>query len=254
LTVGFIMGAHLEGVLLAKNDITFRDRALMWFIALSSLGAGVAFALVRERYLVAGASSGSSLSFQGHTISLPEIGTTLTLGPVLGPLVFVAANAVIFLATTALSYLHHDPLDVLLRKLEHQRRKVVAQRRRARRRYEEIVQCATAVLTQLEALEALHKSLFRAYGRQIDRQRQRYEMLWKLFASANVRVRRVAVRITALNAHITLEVREPFSTGAVPQFECETVMHQIERLLRTRSSRDSGWQGEAEQPLTTGEA
>jgi hypothetical protein len=242
LTTAVIASAHIGGVLLADDEATVRDRSIFATITTVSVAGMFAFAVVREKYLEFGASSATSISFNGHTISIPlPGGGTIALGHWLGPAVFTAANALIWLAALGLTYLAYDPRLREVHRLARERWTARWRRWRSRQRRGKVLAELAAILKRIDAIGAAREGLFGAYGRSIERELHRHAQLWRAYAASNVRARRRRAQagIPGLERELAAAIPRCFE-AALPEPDCNGARRQIEQILRDRWS-PRGW-------------
>lgn len=121
LAAVLIFCAHGLGVFARAEVLTRSERVLAWLLALLPVIAVVAIGIVREAHL--------------ETLAADE-NILRGLGAVGGTAIFVVINLIIYLGAVMLSYLHHDPVNHGIEKLQTALKKARRRERRAKRRQE----------------------------------------------------------------------------------------------------------------------
>jgi hypothetical protein len=227
--------AHSLGILWRRRAMTDRDLIVTLLLTLLPVAVVVAIAVVRENYREALNRAGGGLA---------------VLSPMMGVVIFVTMNLVIYLGAFALSYLHHDPDGEMIERVEREVRKAERATKDKQREIDRALAAKQYLLTKLALWQGGREKAHRHAAFQGKRHKDLFESFMQAYWGSNRLATERAFRKLERRARRRGEAPDPAALQWSPPRSLETppevklpdefMEDMLERLFATHSAVSNG--------------
>jgi hypothetical protein len=163
--------AHGLGVLMRLKTISDRDLWLAVLLAILPVAVILAVGLIRVKYI--------------ETLNQQTGGGLAALSPLMGVIIFVTMNLVIYLGAFVLSYLHHDPEGEMLERLNKDFARASRSVRRQEKKIERLSMAERWLATKVELWHGAREQAHRTATYEALRHKDFFEAFMQAYWSSN---------------------------------------------------------------------